>query len=113
MRLVRKSRASSVLRFSRIIDGGGKPIPHAHVRISEWKGADSLSPNNPNIAWRDTKIPQRADANGIWEWTWAPVDYRVQLQIDSHGFAPYSLEIMGGAPLRTVTLNAERGVKGR
>lgn len=95
----------------RIVDGAGKPIPRAPVEIFEWKGADSLSTNNPNLPMRDTKIPRRAEENGIWEWTWAPGE-PVKLQIEATGFAPYRLEIAGGAPIRTVILNAEPRVAG-
>ena len=96
----------------RIVDGAGKPIPHAYVRVTGWKEADSLSPNNPNVPWRDTKIPRRSDEKGVWEWTWAPGD-PVKRQIYSNGFAAYNLEIAGGAPVRTVTLNAEPRVSDR
>jgi RNA polymerase sigma factor (sigma-70 family) len=96
----------------RIVDGAGKSIPNAYVDIVGWKGANSLSPNHPNLPKRDTKIPPRADGNGLWQWTWAPSD-PVKLQIYAKGYAGYELEIAGGAPARTVTLNAEPPVTGR
>jgi hypothetical protein len=96
----------------RIVDGAGKPIPNAYVSIVGWKGANSLSLNNPRLPKRDAKIPPRADGDGTWEWTWAP-DEPVKLQVYANGFAFYQLEIAGGAPARTVTLNAEPRVTSR
>ena len=95
----------------RIVDGAGKPVPHASVSIAGWQGAESLSPfqlgDDPNFPKQpDLRIPRRADSKGLWEWTGAPGD-PVYLLIDAKGFAAYQLEIAGGAPLRTVTLNAE------
>ena len=62
-----------------------------------------------------TKIPETADKNGVWEWTWAPDD-PVKLHVYSYplkGFAPCDLEIAGGAPPRTITLKPEHRITGR
>jgi RNA polymerase sigma factor (sigma-70 family) len=95
----------------RIVDASGKPVPHAQVRISGWRGVESLSTDrlgdDPNFPRQpDLGIPRRADDRGVWKWTGAPSD-PVYLQIDAKGFATYQLESTGGAPVRTVTLNSE------
>jgi thiol-disulfide isomerase/thioredoxin/protocatechuate 3,4-dioxygenase beta subunit len=98
----------------RIVDGAGKPVPHAYVSLLEWKRSKSIqsmhNPNHPKVP--DTKIPGRADADGIWEWASAPDD-PVKLKIGKNGFAPRELEIAGGAPEGKVTLNAEHRITGR
>jgi thiol-disulfide isomerase/thioredoxin len=98
----------------RFVDGNAKPIPDVYVSLREWKGKKSLlnqrNPNHPKVP--DPKIPQRADGNGVWSWTWAPDD-PVKLEISRREFAPCELQIAGGAPERTVTLKAEHRVAGR
>lgn len=63
--------------------------------------------DDPNLRKQpDLKIPRRADGKGLWEWSWAPGD-PVKLHISAKGFASHQLEIAGGAPVRTVALNAD------
>ncbi len=98
----------------RIVDADGKPVPKAAVTLTGWRGGESLesnfSPAHPKVP--DPKIPNKADADGVWEWTWAPDD-PVKVSIWSKGFASPELEIAGGAAERTVTLKAEHLVTGR
>ena len=98
----------------KFVDNAGKPIPGVHVQIAEWRGGKSLyNIKHPNVL--DTKIPEKADKNGIWQWNWAPGD-PVKLHIYSYplkGFAPCDLEIAGGAPPRTITLKPECRITGR
>jgi thiol-disulfide isomerase/thioredoxin len=96
----------------RIVDVSGRPVPDAYVSIREWKGSQTLSPSNPNHPKYDLKIPRAADEGGIWEWAWGPQD-PVKLEIGKRGFAPCELEIAGGDPVHTVTLEAEHRVTGR
>ena len=43
------------------------------VTIGFWRGGKSLyNIKDPRVL--DTKIPAKADKNGIYEWTWAPED---------------------------------------
>ncbi len=94
----------------RIVDPAGHTLSKASVSLVEWKGGQSLyNHNHPKV--RDTKIPRETDADGIWEWTWAP-DSPVKLSIYREGFASYELEIAGGAPERTVTLKPEHRILG-
>lgn len=93
------------------VDSTGKAIPNAYVSLINWKGKKSLhNHDHPNV--RDTKIPRRADANGLWEWTWAPDDL-VKLHVGMKGFAPSELEVGGGEPLRTVVLKGDYRITGR
>ena len=98
----------------RIVDAAGKPVPDAYVIINGWKGGKSLqtyfNPNHSKVP--DPKIPDKADADGVWEWTWAPDD-AVKLIIHAKGLPPTELEIAGGAAERTVTLKFERAKKAR
>jgi uncharacterized GH25 family protein/thiol-disulfide isomerase/thioredoxin len=98
----------------RFVDTAGKPIPNVSVSITEWKGSKSLqsmhNPNHPKVP--DTKIPPRADKNGVWKWDSAPDD-PVELETYMKGFASCELEIAGGAPPRTVTLKPAHRITGR
>jgi RNA polymerase sigma factor (sigma-70 family) len=97
----------------RIVDTAGKPVPNAYVSILSWKGSKSLqsmhNPNHPRVP--DTKIPRRANADGIWEWSSAP-DEPVKLQIGFEGYSFQELEIVGGAAERTFALKAEHRIIG-
>jgi RNA polymerase sigma factor (sigma-70 family) len=98
----------------RIVDAAGKPVPNAFVHILSWKGSQSLywdhNPNHPKVP--DTKVPQRANADGVWEWKSAPDD-AVKVRIWSQGFAARELEIAGGAAERTVVLKPDHRITGR
>jgi RNA polymerase sigma factor (sigma-70 family) len=98
----------------RVVDAAGKPVPGAYVQITGWKGSESLqsmhNPNHPRVP--DTKIPGRANADGVWEWASAPDD-PVTLQVSSKGFAAIELQVAGGAPERTVTLKGDHRITGR
>jgi Carboxypeptidase regulatory-like domain len=99
----------------RIVDAAGKPVAGAFVGIVNWKGGKSLqtyfNPNHTKVP--DPKIPDKADADGVYEWSWAPDD-PVKLIIEAKGFPSSELEIAGGAAERTVTLTLEKDhVKGR
>lgn len=98
----------------RIVDSAGKPVPNAYVSLLGWKGIKSLysdhNPNHPKVP--DTKIPRRANEDGIWQWDSAPDD-AVKLQIDLQGFASQELEISGGAAERKVVLKSNHRSTGR
>ncbi len=98
----------------RIVDAVGKPVAKAYVGIDGWKGSKSLysdhNPNHPKVP--DTKIPKRANADGIWQWDSAPDD-PVKIKIEMPGFAPHELEIAGGAAERTIVLRPDHRITGR
>jgi thiol-disulfide isomerase/thioredoxin/uncharacterized GH25 family protein len=97
----------------RITDDAGRPIPKTYVTVNGWKGGTSLqsirNSNYPKVP--NPKIPGKANADGVYEWTWAPAD-PVKLIITSPGFANTELEIAGGVPERTVTLKIDH-IEGR
>ncbi len=65
-------RTGKKLRI-KFIDAAGTPIPNVAVQVSRWRGAESLySHKHSNVI--DLQIPNRANENGIFEWTWAPDD---------------------------------------
>src|SRR5262249_37175477 len=97
----------------KIADANGKPVPNASVFLLEWKGSKSIysdhNPNHPKVP--DTGIPRRANAEGVWEWKWAPDD-PVMVRVYQGRFAELETEVTGGAPEKTVTLKAEHRVTG-
>lgn len=101
-----------LIRIS-VVDQANKPLPEAPVSVEGWMGSQSLmalsDPNQPKVP--NQKIPTRTDGNGIWEWESAP-DTAVKLRIGQKGFAYQDIEVAGGAPTRTVMLNAEHRVSG-
>jgi hypothetical protein len=57
----------------RFFDESGKPIPEVFVQTTGWRDCKSLyNMKHPMVL--ETKIPDSADKNGIYEWTWAPED---------------------------------------
>jgi protocatechuate 3,4-dioxygenase beta subunit len=57
----------------RFVDAAGKPVPRMLVHITGWRGKETL------INWKHSnvpysKIPDEADDQGIYTWTWAPDD---------------------------------------
>lgn len=69
----------------RIVDQSGAAVSRVRVSISKWHGAESLyNVRHPNVL--DTGIPGTSDANGMYEWHWAP-DSPVELTFRRDGFA--------------------------
>ena len=55
------------------VDDSGKPVPEVGVVIAGWRDGKSLyNHKHPNVL--GTRIPTKADKNGIYEWSWAPAD---------------------------------------
>lgn len=94
-----------------VVDTEGKPVPGAQVSIGAWRRLEALhNIAHPNV--RDNGIPRKTNADGVWEWTWAPDD-PVKFRIYAEGFASLELDIAGGAAPRTITLTPEHRVTGR
>jgi protocatechuate 3,4-dioxygenase beta subunit len=69
----------------RFVDKAGAAVSRVGVFIRKWRGAESLyNIGHPNVL--DTKIPLISDADGIYEWNWAP-DSPVEYQFNRDGFA--------------------------
>lgn len=58
------------VRFE-FVDQRGDPIPYVQVDIDRWRGSKSLY-NRQHHRLADSRIPFRADQDGIFRWTWAP-----------------------------------------
>lgn len=57
----------------RFIDDSGSAIPKVSVGIHGWRGNNALyNAVHPNVL--NTKIPNQADADGVFQWTWSPGD---------------------------------------
>ncbi|MFL5327507.1 MAG: sigma-70 family RNA polymerase sigma factor [Gemmataceae bacterium] len=95
----------------RVVDPDGKPRSGVGVRLTGWKGCDSLY-NARYDQMKDTKIPNVTDNQGIWTWTWAP-DEPVKLLVSWVGLSRRELEIAPGQPVQTVVLTSEHHVTGR
>lgn len=55
------------------VDPDGHAVPEVHVGIVSWRGKKSLyNHRHPNVV--DSKIPRLSNADGLYEWTWAPED---------------------------------------
>jgi beta-lactamase regulating signal transducer with metallopeptidase domain len=97
----------------RFVDTSGKPVPYVYANVLSWKGSKSVfyqhNPNQPKVP--DTKIPNKADANGVWRWNSAP-DGPVTLEIYAKGFARIEVTIAGGDSPKTVTLRPEHLITG-
>jgi hypothetical protein len=92
------------------VDAAGKPVPRANVMLLEWKGIKSLH-NHDHSKVRDTKVPRQANAEGVYEWTWAPDD-PVKLFVTAKNYDSHELEIAGGAPPKTITFKAAHRITG-
>jgi hypothetical protein len=57
----------------RFVDESDKAVPEVYVGIQSWRDSRSLYNNqHPNVI--DSKIPVKANKNGVYVWTWAPDD---------------------------------------
>ena len=94
----------------RIVDGAGKPLPKAYVGVDEWQGKKALHTHkHPSV--HDTRVPNRADENGVYEWAWAPQS-PVKFSVQVAG-ASAAVVAAGGEPEQTVVLKGPHIVTGR
>jgi thiol-disulfide isomerase/thioredoxin/uncharacterized GH25 family protein len=75
----------------KFVDASGAPIPNAGVQVKSWRGTESLySHRHSNVI--DLQIPNRANEEGIYEWTWAPDD-AVEFRFSAPGSADVTSSI--------------------
>ena len=94
----------------RVVDDAGKPVPKAYVGVAEWQEKKALH-NKKHPSVHDTRVPNRADDNGVYEWGWAPqspVKFSVQ-----GGGSSVAVVAAGGEPEQTVVLKGPHVVTGR
>lgn len=95
------------IKFS---DQSGRPIPNVSVGIGEWRGTEAIfNQSRPNVP--DSGIPRRANADGIYEWGWAPAD-AVNYQIFAEGFASHRVTLIAMPTPHEVVLAPKRIVAG-
>lgn len=57
----------------KFVDAAGKPVPKVLVNITGWRGKETLfNWRHSNVPY--SKIPDQANDQGIYTWTWAPED---------------------------------------
>ena len=92
------------------VNQAGTPIPDVSVSIGEWRGTEALyNYKHPNVP--DSGIPRRADADGVYEWTWAPDD-AVTYRVGATGFAGQEVALVAKPSPHTIELAARRTVTG-
>ena len=77
------------------------PVPPVGVDIAS-VARESLH-NMKTLNVLDTKIPRKADDQGIYEWTWAPDD-AVKLRFGKEGYANVETSITADDSEQAVTL---------
>ncbi|MCX7700837.1 MAG: carboxypeptidase-like regulatory domain-containing protein, partial [Gemmataceae bacterium] len=89
----------------RVVDEKNQPIPNAVVHIENWNYSRSIATmqavEHPPVP--DTGIPQRTNAEGIWEWKSAPKG-KLTLRIYAKGFDEVVREVGGETRAATVRL---------
>jgi beta-lactamase regulating signal transducer with metallopeptidase domain/thiol-disulfide isomerase/thioredoxin/protocatechuate 3,4-dioxygenase beta subunit len=96
------------LRFA---DDAGKPVPGVGVMIDSWRGGESLyNHKHPNVL--DTQIPNRADDQGRYVWTWAPAD-AVTYRFFKEGMAEQEAVLTATGREQTVTLPHLLRIRGK
>ncbi|MGL4549713.1 MAG: carboxypeptidase-like regulatory domain-containing protein, partial [Gemmataceae bacterium] len=94
----------------RVTDEDGKPV-RASFSIDFWRGTKSLyTTRHPDVL--PTHIPDRTNAEGLYEWSWAPAD-AVKYHVLAEGFLRNTFTLTAGDGVQTVTLRRVRTVAGR
>ena len=84
------------------VDAAGAPIPNVAIGITGWRGGKALyNYKHPNVL--DTKIPTKADENGIFEWKWAPDD-AVQYDFGAEGYQYVHQHAVTASDVTTVVI---------
>jgi len=94
----------------RVVDEAGNPVPEAYVSVAEWQGRNALH-NKKHPSVHDTRVPNRADDNGVYEWGWAPQS-AVKFSVRGDG-SSVAVVAAGGEPDQTVMLKGPHVVTGR
>ena len=89
----------------KIVDNKGNPIPEAYVGLRRWRGVESLYNHiHPNVP--DSRIPTRADENGLYVWDWAPED-AVEYMVSAKNYAYKTLTLTAREEEHLVKLTPE------
>jgi beta-lactamase regulating signal transducer with metallopeptidase domain/thiol-disulfide isomerase/thioredoxin len=95
----------------RFVDAAGKPVPGVYVGIDGWRAGKSLyNHRHPNVL--DTGIPDRADDQGRYVWTWAPAD-AVTYGFYKEGMAEQTARLTAEGREQTVSLPQVLKISGK
>jgi len=94
----------------RVVDEAGNPVPKAYVSVAEWQEKKALH-NKKHPSVHDTRVPNRADENGVYEWDWAPQS-AVKFSVRGDGSSA-AVVAAGGELEQTVVLKGPHVVTGR
>lgn len=95
----------------RFVDPSGNPVPDVYVAVKEWRGLESLyNMKHSNVL--DSRIPRRADADGVYEWSWAPDDAVTYSFGAVEGFARMEPSITADGTEQIITLQPLLHVSG-
>jgi beta-lactamase regulating signal transducer with metallopeptidase domain/thiol-disulfide isomerase/thioredoxin/protocatechuate 3,4-dioxygenase beta subunit len=95
----------------RFVDAAGKPVPGVYVAIDGWRTGKSLyNHRHPNVL--DTGIPDRADDQGLYVWSWAPAD-AVRYRFYKEGMAEQQARLTADGREQTVSLPQVLKLSGR
>jgi uncharacterized GH25 family protein len=87
------------------VDAAGKPVPDVTVNVASWRGKESLfNWRHSNVPY--SKIPDKADDQGVYSWTWAPDD-GVDFIFGKKGFERSEGHSIGSGT-HTITLHEKR-----
>ncbi len=90
----------------RFVDESGKPVPEVYVSIASWRGGQSLY-NTKHPIVLDTRIPEKSDKHGVYEWTWAPED-KVEYSFGKEGYKYESKVIAADGAEHEIRLSTAR-----
>jgi beta-lactamase regulating signal transducer with metallopeptidase domain/thiol-disulfide isomerase/thioredoxin len=95
----------------RFLDDAGKPVPGVGVIIDQWRGGESLyNHRHPNVI--DTRIPDRADQDGRYVWSWAPGD-AVTYRFFKDGIAEQKAKLTANGSEQSVSLHQVLRISGK
>jgi thiol-disulfide isomerase/thioredoxin/uncharacterized GH25 family protein len=94
----------------KFVDGAGKPVPQVAVYVSKWRQAESLySYRHPNVI--TLELPEKANDEGIFEWTWAPDD-AVEYRFGKRGYAETTASIVADDQEHLQTIHSALNIGG-
>jgi len=89
-----------------VVDDRGQAVPEAYVSIRRWRGTEAVyNMKHPNVP--DSGIPNHANAEGLFEWTWAPKD-GVSYEISAKGFAEQKVTLVAKSEPHVIRLAPQR-----
>lgn len=92
------------------VDTAGNPVPKVHVGITAWRGTEAIY-NHIHSNVPNSRVPRRADEDGVYEWNWAPND-AVGYYFSAEGYAEKKATLVANSQGHVVTLAAHREVVG-